>query len=312
MSSIDHAMAAAGVEELPPTETAPPSAAIGDGDATAQADVDDTTTTTNTNTNAAQDQDQDQDQELGQDNSTAPVSNTASASATASPSPVASAADSPPRIVSDIPSAVSNPQGPGTQAPPATAPVASPALSASPSVHGLGARPGLKSTRSTSNTPQHSPALPSPPVPLRHSPAATQPPPAAATASSTRASDYQNNPVWRSQPPLVYRKLPIAPAPAPAPSSPAPVPASGFPSPGRDRIHADPKFLDDKTRITFGIQQAIPEAVRRSVRDNWEACLLGSEFHQAFVVGLILSPLSLSSCHHALTPSRYLCACSID
>jgi hypothetical protein len=57
-----------------------------------------------------------------------------------------------------------------------------------------------------------------------------------------------------------------------------------FPSPGRDHLHTDQKFLDDKTRITFGMHQAIPEAVRRSVRDNWEKCLLGSDFHQAFVV----------------------------
>lgn len=70
-----------------------------------------------------------------------------------------------------------------------------------------------------------------------------------------------------------------------------PLPAVGFPSPGRDRIHEDPKFLDDKTRITYGIQQAIPEAVRRSVRDNWEKCLIGSEFHQAFVLN--------ASIHHA-------------
>ncbi|KAH8742877.1 hypothetical protein F5883DRAFT_667023, partial [Diaporthe sp. PMI_573] len=37
-------------------------------------------------------------------------------------------------------------------------------------------------------------------------------------------------------------------------------------------------------KITYGIQQAVPEAVRRSVRDNWEKCLLGSEFHQAFIL----------------------------
>lgn len=81
----------------------------------------------------------------------------------------------------------------------------------------------------------------------------------------------------------------------------------GFPSPGRDRIHADPKFLEDKTRITYGIQQAIPEAVRRSVRDNWEKCLLGSEFHQAFVVSFIPSltyaiMLSCPSSSHVLLP----------
>lgn len=75
-------------------------------------------------------------------------------------------------------------------------------------------------------------------------------------------------------------------APGPDTGAPAPLPAStsGFPSPNREKIHQLPKFKDDRTRITFGIQQALPEAVRRSVRDNWEKCLVGSDFHQAFVV----------------------------
>ncbi|KAF3767917.1 hypothetical protein M406DRAFT_106797 [Cryphonectria parasitica EP155] len=71
-------------------------------------------------------------------------------------------------------------------------------------------------------------------------------------------------------------------------------PSSGFPSPGRDQSHANPKFADDRTRITYAIQQAIPEAARRSVRDCWEKALLGSDFHQAFVLN--------ASIHHA-TPS---------
>lgn len=268
----------AGVEEPPPTVPAPAPVAT-TGDATAQGDVDNIANTS-------------------QKNSPDPVSNktsasasaSAPASATASPSP-----DLPPRIVSDIRPAVSLPQATPAAAPPTSTSVASPAASASPSVHGLGARPGL---RSTSNTPHHSPALPSPPVPLRASPAASRPPPppiatATATSTTTRASDYQNSPVWRApSSPHVHRKVPIVPTPTPAPATgpSVPLPAVGFPSPGRDRIHEDPKFLDDKTRITYGIQQAIPEAVRRSVRDNWEKCLLGSEFHQAFVVSLIPSP----------------------
>lgn len=287
VSAVAGMMASADVEEPPSAAPAPPSVAK-TGDATAEGDADNLTNLTKTNDTKTTN--------TTQDNSPAPVSNTtpasASASATASPSP-----DSPPRIVSDIEPAASLPQAvpAPAPAPPTSASVASPASSASPSVHGLGARSGL---RSTSNTPHHSPALPSPPVPLRASPAGGRPPPAAtqpppATASTTtRASKYQNSPVWRAESsPHVHRKLPIAPTPPPAPAmaSPAPLPSVGFPSPGRDRIHADPKFLDDKTRITYGIQQAVPEAVRRSVRDNWEKCLLGSEFHQAFVVSFILA-----------------------
>jgi hypothetical protein len=69
----------------------------------------------------------------------------------------------------------------------------------------------------------------------------------------------------------------------------------GFPSPSQDYATINPKFVDDCTRMNFAIQQSIPEAVRRIVRDHWEKCLLGSEFHQAFVV----SPASVAC--HALT-----------
>ncbi|KAL2189910.1 hypothetical protein L209DRAFT_740587 [Thermothelomyces heterothallicus CBS 203.75] len=71
-------------------------------------------------------------------------------------------------------------------------------------------------------------------------------------------------------------------------------PAMAFPSPTQDYAILNPKFLDDCTRIKFAIQQSVPEAVRRVVRDHWEKCLLGSEFHQAFILN--------ASIHHA-TPS---------
>ncbi|KXX83394.1 hypothetical protein MMYC01_200169 [Madurella mycetomatis] len=68
--------------------------------------------------------------------------------------------------------------------------------------------------------------------------------------------------------------------------------ATGFPSPTQDYKRINPKFTDDCTRMTFAIQQSLPEAVRRIVRDHWEKCLLGSEFHQAFILN--------ASIHHAL------------
>jgi len=66
----------------------------------------------------------------------------------------------------------------------------------------------------------------------------------------------------------------------------------GFPSPTQDHSLIKSKFSDDCTRMNFAIQQSIPEAVRRIVRDHWEKCLLGSEFHQAFVLNAAI--------HHAL------------
>ncbi|KAL2133322.1 hypothetical protein VTI74DRAFT_2552 [Chaetomium olivicolor] len=68
--------------------------------------------------------------------------------------------------------------------------------------------------------------------------------------------------------------------------------ASGFPSPTQDHASINPKFVDDCTRMNFAIQQSLPEAVRRIVRDHWEKCLLGSEFHQAFLLN--------ASIHHAV------------
>lgn len=281
-------MASAGDEEPPPTAAAAPTS-VTTGNATAAGDA-------------------------GKINSPAPISNTGSASATASSSPTvdADASDLPPLIVSDIApptTAVSLPPRPAGPSITAPTSVASPAsTTASPSVHGLGpSRPGRSSM---SNTPHQSPALPSPPVPLRASPAASRPPPAATntTNTTTRGTKYQNNPVWRAEPLRENKKPKIPPVPIPSPAQPAQSLAAArmvsFPSPGREHIHADQKFLDDKTRITFGIQQAIPEAVRRSIRDNWEKCLLGSDFHQAFIVGLVLF-FSLTSSHHAQMPFMF-------
>ncbi|KAK4159193.1 hypothetical protein QBC43DRAFT_222546 [Cladorrhinum sp. PSN259] len=73
---------------------------------------------------------------------------------------------------------------------------------------------------------------------------------------------------------------------------PPPQPSQGFPSPAQDYARLNPKFVDDCTRMTYAIQQSLPEAVRRIVRDHWEKCLLGSEFHQAFILN--------ASIHHAL------------
>lgn len=64
----------------------------------------------------------------------------------------------------------------------------------------------------------------------------------------------------------------------------------GYASPTTDYARENPKFLDDSGRLTCAIQQSLPEAVRRVVRDNWEKCLLGSEFHQAFTVSFVDLP----------------------
>lgn len=76
-------------------------------------------------------------------------------------------------------------------------------------------------------------------------------------------------------------------ASAPQHRSSGPAPGMSFPSPGREQVQRDPRFVEDHTKITDDIRQAVPEAVRCSIRDNWENTLLGSAFHQAFVVSLV-------------------------
>ena len=61
-------------------------------------------------------------------------------------------------------------------------------------------------------------------------------------------------------------------------------PRDGFASPEHDHARENPRFLEDQQRLAYTIDQSMPAAVRRVIRDNWEKCLLGSDFHQAFVV----------------------------
>ncbi|OTB18499.1 hypothetical protein K445DRAFT_20057 [Daldinia sp. EC12] len=65
-------------------------------------------------------------------------------------------------------------------------------------------------------------------------------------------------------------------------------PNAGFPSPRREHHLENPKFADDLSRLTHAMQQSVPAAVRRVIRDNWEKCLLGSEFHHAFLLNAVI------------------------
>ncbi|KAF2967102.1 hypothetical protein GQX73_g6502 [Xylaria multiplex] len=50
-------------------------------------------------------------------------------------------------------------------------------------------------------------------------------------------------------------------------------------------------FKRDLSILADAVQQSCPEAVRRIVRDKWEKCITGSEFHHAFLMNAII--------HHA-------------
>lgn len=101
----------------------------------------------------------------------------------------------------------------------------------------------------------------------------------------SQSQSHHRSPAYPAASSSTPTKIPIIDAaPGIGTASAAPSATSGFPSPGKESLHQNVKFKDDRTRITFSIRQALPEAVRRSVRDDWEKCLLGSEFHQAFIV----------------------------
>ncbi|KAK1750963.1 hypothetical protein QBC47DRAFT_392997 [Echria macrotheca] len=118
------------------------------------------------------------------------------------------------------------------------------------------------------------------------------PPPVAHPPASLPPLHHALPPASSQPLPSVISKPIIMDPPGRRTSQP-PTPPKGFPSPSQDHARVNPKFVDDCTRITFAVQQSVPEAVRRTVRDNWEKCLLGSEFHQAFVLN--------ASIHHATT-----------
>ncbi|KAI0456600.1 hypothetical protein F5B21DRAFT_467205 [Xylaria acuta] len=64
-----------------------------------------------------------------------------------------------------------------------------------------------------------------------------------------------------------------------------------FPSPEADHENQIPRFTRDLSLLADAVQQSCPEAVRRIVRDKWEKCIMGSEFHHAFLMNAII--------HHA-------------
>ncbi|KAI1470185.1 uncharacterized protein F4812DRAFT_457577 [Daldinia caldariorum] len=84
------------------------------------------------------------------------------------------------------------------------------------------------------------------------------------------------------EPPRAYSQ------PRSNPQAPNVPPSAGFPSPRREHHLENSKFGDDLSRLTHAMQQSVPAAVRRVIRDNWEKCLLGSEFHHAFLLNAVI------------------------
>ncbi|KAI0889859.1 uncharacterized protein GGS22DRAFT_149314 [Annulohypoxylon maeteangense] len=164
----------------------------------------------------------------------------------------------------------------------------SPAIG-SPSVT-TSAQPSAPSqtTGTTASIPTPSPASTLPPIAAAPSklpniplpgPPLAQTPPHQRSPARFKASGNSSHKVSIVDPPGTYSRK----------SSTQSHPTSqGFPSPKREHHLENPKFVEDQSRLTHAMQQSVSSAVRRAVRDNWQKCLLGSEFHHAFLLNAVI------------------------
>ncbi|KAJ0160889.1 hypothetical protein CTA2_7124 [Colletotrichum tanaceti] len=83
-------------------------------------------------------------------------------------------------------------------------------------------------------------------------------------------------------PPLVTSDLPQATAPAPPP-------ANGQDQDRHRNQDQDTKpITDDYTKICAAIKDCDKETLRRAIRDNFEKCLVGSDYHLAFLMNVAM------------------------
>ncbi|KAG9249530.1 uncharacterized protein F5Z01DRAFT_631535 [Emericellopsis atlantica] len=104
-------------------------------------------------------------------------------------------------------------------------------------------------------------------------------------------------------PPVNLPKIPT-PAPGIAPSpvlaqhavnghaSSSSASAPKFASPELSKPHTDQFTANEYADISNAIKRAKPSVVRHVVRDNWDRCLVGSEYHTAFMLNAILHQAS--------------------
>ncbi|KAI1810998.1 hypothetical protein GGS20DRAFT_579435 [Poronia punctata] len=132
-------------------------------------------------------------------------------------------------------------------------------------------------------------------VPLRTTPMASQSPhPSAPHGKLQHPHQYRQHQASPLRAPISIGSTP-SPAPAPAPAaSPQPGPnvvVTRLPSPEIDHQARIPRFKRDLSVVADAVQRSCPEAVRRIVRDKWDKCIMGSDFHHAFILNATL--------HHA-------------
>jgi hypothetical protein len=158
----------------------------------------------------------------------------------------------------------------------------------------------------------------SPPAP-QFSTANSQRPRSAAGISSATPSAPSSMPISRTpiptaesgqqqqrHPPAAIR-TDVAPAQTPQPLM--------FGSPVRTNPVDANRLMADLRLFVPAIQKSSPEAVRQGIRDNWEKCILGSDYHLAFLVSrscrLFCSALPLLLFSNILHFLRCLCCCEV-
>ncbi|RYP62321.1 hypothetical protein DL769_007340 [Monosporascus sp. CRB-8-3] len=174
---------------------------------------------------------------------------------------------------------------------PAAAPAASPTAAAT---NGNETPTATGSSAPVSRTPSLTQVHAEKTQPMRPSPSSTMPAHVPATPPpGVQQHQFQRPQIQRYSPASSsHGKVPIVEPPGAYSRQPSQYNSpKGFPSPNQEYLKDNPKFIDDKARLTFAIQQSIPEAVRRVIRDNWEKAILGSEFHHAFLLNAVI--------HHA-------------
>ncbi|WQF77486.1 hypothetical protein CDEST_02500 [Colletotrichum destructivum] len=80
-------------------------------------------------------------------------------------------------------------------------------------------------------------------------------------------------------PPLVTSDVPQATTRTPPPP---------LPTNGQDQDQDTKLFTDDYAKLCAAIKDCDTEALQRAVRDNYEKCLVGSEYHSAFLMNVAM------------------------
>jgi hypothetical protein len=127
-----------------------------------------------------------------------------------------------------------------------------------------------------------------------------------ANATQAAARQATNTPKQPQTPPPITNPKTSTPAPGVAPLPvlgqqavnghvPSPMQLSKFASPEAPRPPAGSNTSNQYAEVSTAITKARPGVVRHVIRDNWNRCLMGSEYHIAFVVSGLLPAVHMNT-----------------